>query len=219
MGTLRDGKFVSPSWAAGLMAGKACTWAPWFWTRNKSWDRPPDDGTSSLDTWRAAHSRLVIELATELRARGLTILQEDQGSFRIKGPTGLVISGRPDIIAINGDDIYVYDAKTGQPRDSDRQQVLIYVYCLGLTTFKGKTIHGRIRYQTGEESQLEPDRVTSEFRDHFKFFMRLMDSDNEPPRVPSSWECRFCNIGHGDCPERIDYDPDAMEPVEVIDLY
>lgn len=201
------------------MAGQACTWAPWFRTRYKNWDKPPDD-SSFLDTWRAAHSRMVVELAKELRARGLTVLQEDQGSFRVRGKSGLVITGRPDIVALDGDAVFVYDAKSGQPSDKDRQQVLIYMYCLALgnPAFKDKAIYGRIRYESGREVEFTPERARGEFRDHFRYFMGLLDSDDEPVRVPSSWECRFCNIGHGDCPERIDYDPKVEEPVDV-DLF
>lgn len=43
-----------------------------------------------------------------------------------------------------------------------------------------------------------------EFETHFDYFMRLLESNVVPDRVPSAGECRFCNIGRPDCDDRID---------------
>ena len=57
-----------------------------------------------------------------------------------------MVSGKPDLLAISGDTVCVYDAKTGQPRTGDTVQVMIYVYCTQRAnpTFQARTFRGTV---------------------------------------------------------------------------
>ncbi len=49
--------------------------------------------------------------------------------------------------------------------------------------------------------------------------MHLVGGRAVPPRVPSRDECRWCDIGPADCPERIDDPAPPPEPPAAHDLF
>ena len=74
---------------------------------------------------------------------------EDQNQFYYDRPgADLVVSGKPDLLAILGDVVEVCDCKTGQPRASDDVQVMLYMYFLPRSSqkFRGKTFRGQLVY-------------------------------------------------------------------------
>ena len=184
------------------MAGEtSCEWAPWFRTNYQNWDRPPSD--FDLTTWQIAHTRLLREIRQKSSAQ--RVLVENQAQFYYERDSGLVLSGKPDLVLLDGTDGVVVDAKTGQPKASDRIQVMIYMRCLPEAhRLMGDTeLAGRVVYQDGHVIEIPPERIRGEFEDQFQYFLDILDSDDEPARVPSERECGFCNIGAGDCPERV----------------
>lgn len=204
--TLRDGLWVHPSWLARAMSGyTSCFWAPWYRTRYKDWARP--GGEPDWTMFRIAHTRMLNELRSERLTAGDTVLQEGQGAFRIRRPSGLTISGQPDLIAIAGQKATVYEAKSGRRSPVNPIQVLIYMHCLrisnrGLRDFE---ISGEIRYDDGDPPIVIPAAdALGEFESHFEYFMRMLEDPRSPDRVPSVGECRFCNIASPDCPDRME---------------
>lgn len=199
----RDGKFVWVTWLSKLMVGEvSCEWAPWFRSTYQNWDRPPSDFDEAA--WQAAHTRLMRDVRTARRGDDERLLVERQVQFYYQRPSGLTLSGRPDLAAINGDSALIIDAKTGQQRASDAAQVKIYMYCLPRShaLFRGKELSGKVVYQD-HEINISPDSVVGEFEDQFNYWLDVLESSDPPLRVPSPGECRFCNIGLADCPERM----------------
>ena len=76
------------------------------------------------------HTDLLNELADRLGARGCRLYIERQNELKTESPnSGLVIHGRPDIIAVDPEGhATIYDVKTGHESDSHVAQVQIYMY-------------------------------------------------------------------------------------------
>jgi hypothetical protein len=51
---------------------------------------------------------------------------------------------------------------------------------------------------------IPPSAIDEEFEKNFGYFLDILDSDESANKVPSARECKFCDIGKADCPERID---------------
>jgi hypothetical protein len=213
----RDGTYVWVTWLSRLMAGdSSCEWGAWFKSHFQGYAKAPSD--FDLAAWTIKHTRLLRELRIERQAAGEQTLIEGQGQFYYERPsTGLVVSGKPDLLAISGDTVCVYDAKTGQPRTGDTVQVMIYMYCIPRANpaFQTKTVKGAVVYQDNRV-EIPPGAVNEEFERNFNYFLDILDSDVEPSRVPSPSDCRFCDVGRPDCPDRVDAAPareDAVEPL------
>ena len=75
--------------------------------------------------WNVEHTDLVNRLIEELEELGCELFIERQNSFRVQSAnSGMVVSGKPDVIARFPDDrTVIYDAKTGQqfPEPGQRQ--------------------------------------------------------------------------------------------------
>ena len=138
----RGGLYVWVTWLSKLMAGEVrCHWAPWFRTHYTDYLRAPSD--FQMAAWTAEHTQMLDQLVKEREGRGEGVFKEDQNRFRVRRPSGLTIAGRPDLIAVDEEGLAtIYDAKTGEPRQSDIIQVMLYMMCLpyGSPLYKGKAI-------------------------------------------------------------------------------
>ena len=135
-----------------------------------------------------------------------------KGDLKLKGfvdietpQFGLVVSGKPDLLAISGKTVEVCDCKTGQPRGSDGVQIMIYMYCIPRSKpeLREKTFKGQIVY-ADHRVDIPPSAINKEFEKNFGYFLDILDSDEPANKVPSAREWEFCDIGKADCPERID---------------
>ena len=206
MKELRKSTFVWVTWLTKLMSGEnQCMWASWFRTHYK-WDKVPSD--FDLVKWTADHNELSKIRVNQLKEQGFTVYTEDQNSFHIEGKTGIHLSGKADIVAIKGDEAYVEDCKTGNPRHSDHMQVMIYMLSLPLATThcKGLKLNGRIIYKNSIVD-IPSEKIDDSMKQIFKDTIHKIGQDTPPLKTPSWGECRFCDITKVDCPERIETEP------------
>jgi hypothetical protein len=205
----RSNPFLWVSWLSKLMAGeKQCEWASWF-RSHYVWDKLP----SGLDVakWTADHAQLLRARKAELEAEGFTVYAEDQNSFKLVGQTGIEVSGKPDLVAIRGQEAYVEDCKTGSPRNSDHFQVLVYMLSLPYVDgpCKGRQLEGRIIYGS-RIVEVPSSKIDPELRELFRKTV-LTIGGREPATKVASWgECRYCDISRIDCPERIDVETEVV---------
>ncbi len=89
-------------------------------------------------------------------------------------------------------------------------QVLVYMLTLPLATThcKGLTLEGRITYKDSAV-EIPSSKIDDELRKLLKKKIHLVGGVEEPRKVPSWGECRFCDISKADCPERIGVEPTA----------
>lgn len=106
-----------------------------------------------------------------------------------------------------GREALVIDCKSGKQRNSDYFQVLAYMLVLPLThpACRGLPVAGEIQYR-GTSVRIEPEKLTDGLKQLIRTTIEQVGGDAEPARVPSSAECRFCDLCVPDCPDRIDED-------------
>jgi hypothetical protein len=202
----RPNPYIWVTWLTKIMTGEnQCRWASWFRSHYKA-DKVPSD--FDLAAWTAEHNLLLQRRKEELKSKGFTVYIEDQNSFKLRGKTGIEVSGKADIVAIKGDEAYVEDCKTGNPRNSDHMQVLIYILSLPLAAShcKGKTLEGRLIYRD-DIVDIPSAKIDESLKVLFGETVRIIGGAEPPEKVPSWGECRFCDITKADCPERVVGEP------------
>ena len=202
MSELRFGKsYIWVTWLTGLLAGeKHCQWATWFrahYTYSKL------EGDFDAVKWREQHNRAVREYVAELKRASWTVQVEAQNAFKVTGSSA-VVSGKPDIVAYRDTDVLIVDIKTGEARDEHLWQVLIYMHLLPMAwpELRGQIVRGEIKYNTRSVA-VSPDELTPARRQAINEIIRDAAFDMPPERTPGAQECRWCNIGPDDCPERV----------------
>ncbi len=208
----RRGTYVWASWITGLLSGdEQCAFKVWL-RANYKVDKVPS--SFDLKQWSAQHAEMVREVADRLRADDWAVSVEDQNKFHIT--VGQVRLGcKPDIVAVRGTEAVVVDCKTGQPRDSDVWQGVLYmrgaVLALGLDGYR---VSGRLEYRNDTEDAVDipPERVSEESRGLIARIITAAGAVDPPLQVPSPSECSRCDILPADCPSRMA--PVEREPVQ-----
>jgi len=204
----RSGPYIWVTWLSKLLVGdRSCEWAAWFKAHHKNYDRSP----SPFDavTWQMNHTALLNDVRAGLELDGNRILSEDQNYFNLRGNSGAVLGGKPDLVVMRQDNTgTIYDIKTGQPRAADNAQVMIYMYALPyINQFRGRRFQGRLVYRDDRVVDIPSDSVSDKFKwELFALIRRIADSQ-PARRVPSALECGMCDLTPNDCPDRIDAAP------------
>ena len=129
----KEGPYIWVTWLTKLLTGDDnCEFASWFKAQfdGSSWTRAERVG--NLARWQVGHTDLKNAKAREFREQGYQVTHEAQNSFTIKGKLA-TIAGKPDLLARQGDLVWITDVKAGRPRGSDVVQVMIYMYLLPIT--------------------------------------------------------------------------------------
>ena len=220
MTEMRSGPYIWTTWLSRLLVGdRSCEWSAWFRAHHKNYVRAT--GSFDMVTWQMNHTALLNDVRDRLEAECkmvTTVTTEDQNYFNLRGSSGAMLSGKPDLVTMREDDAgTIYDVKTGQPNTSHIAQVMIYMYALPYVGgFRGVKFDGRLVYGDGSEMAIPADTVDDRFRERlFELMRRIIDS--QPARkVPSALECRMCELTTADCPEKIERDPrdDVAEGAE-----
>jgi Holliday junction resolvase len=188
------GKYVYPTWITKLLAEEnKCWYSAWYKAALKYEKRPDDpERAEFFRTWTAKHDAITQRRAAELRREGWTVKVEEEGEFRVRGKNG-TISGKPDIVAMRGDDVLVVDAKSGRPRQSDHWQVLLYVLLLPMDWLKGftGTVKGEVEY---ENNTVFVRPLTDKEKTKITDALKLVTGGVAPDAVPSQGDCRYCDI-------------------------
>ena len=196
----REHPYTCATWLARLLAGEAhCEWAGWFRAHYQDWIKPPSDFDSTQ--WILNHTALVNREQERLEELGYTVYVENQNSFRLRGQQA-TLAGKPDLIAVNGPDAVIIDAKTGRPSPHHAAQVIIYQYAVprALTQYQGIQFNGQVVYPDAKVS-VPASSTDGEFVRNLGALIRRLANDAPARRVPRSAECRLCDITSADCPE------------------
>ena len=199
----RTEPYVWATWISKLLAGESsCVWSAWFRAHHHVGARVETD--FDMDRWQLDHTSLIRRTAAEFEKQGYTVLTERQNQFVLKGKSG-TLSGRPDLVAIQGDEGWIVDAKTGQPRASDRVQVMLYMWALARSNpaYGGIRFQGRVEY-TARFNLVAADEVNAGFAAQVGALMREVCGTDPPRKEPSYRECRGCPLTSGDCAERVE---------------
>lgn len=204
----RFGKpYLYATWLSPLLAGSASCQAA-VWTKaHFFYDKRRSD--FDFTAWRIAHTAMLEKRAAELRADGWTVTTEDQNAFKLNGKVA-ILSGKPDLVSRLGDDVLISDLKSGQRRDSDVVQVLLYLFALPLvlTQLRSQRLAGEVVYVDGTVP-VTMDLLTADVRARILAVIDTVAGETSPPKVPAFRECSFCDLAA--CQERIKVDPAMVE--------
>jgi CRISPR/Cas system-associated exonuclease Cas4 (RecB family) len=190
----RSGQYIHPSWMAKALAGERQCHLSLYVQANYKFPKKSD---FDAETYRLNHQALLGQYSAELRQDSFIVHTERANSFEIIAGSA-VISGTPDIVALNDEGPIVVDIKTGQARANDIAQVKLYMMFLPLVKLHGIEAAplGRLVYANGEVFDIEPESLTETFRDEVRQLVRMMRGAEVPPSMPSAQECRFCPLKH-----------------------
>jgi hypothetical protein len=198
----RKHPYIWVTWLSKIMAGEqACLWASWFKTHHQNYRKA--EGNFDLARWNVEHTRLLVRTRMDLARHGSTVRTETQNAFQHSCAHGVILAGKPDIVALDDITATVIDCKTGRPKLSDRIQVQIYMYVLPICFPKLAlySMRGQVVY-SDHHVEIPPGTADESFGKHLDYFIDLLASDSAPMRAPSLSECRFCDITMADCAER-----------------
>lgn len=200
--TRRSGKpYIFVTWLAKLLGGQQCVWSAWFKAHFNY--QKYEEFAADLVKWNRDHTKLMAARQRALEADGWTCTSEDANSFKLEGASA-VVAGKPDLVAVKGDRVLVVDGKTGRERDSDIWQVLLYLYAVPKARPDLPTdLEGEVFYKSGETVALTPGDLDADRMEQIVSLIRAIGSDTPPPKKPTRPECRVCNIGPTDCPQRV----------------
>ena len=175
------------TWIAKLLGGDACTWSAWF--KAHYWYQKAESMGGDLAAWNLEHTALMDQREAELRREGFTDIQREM-EFRLEWPGVATVNGKADIVALRED---INLVRTKRP------------------SLKGRTLEGEVQYKTGGVRIPVPfEDLTPDVKRDMLEMIRRVAADAPPARVPSRQECRFCNIGRADCPDRYTETPDEQ---------
>ena len=211
MAKRRTDPYIWVTWLTKLLAGEStCEWSAWFRAHHTDYDKLPID--FDLARWTIEHNELVNSRREELLDEGYEVFVEDENAFRRIGQTGIVVSGKPDILAIRDGIGVVEDCKTGRPRTSDQLQVLVYMFLLPVKNPQcaGVSLSGRLVYRTSSV-EVPASGLDDDFRRRFVELVRKVGGQSPLPKHPAWSECRWCDIGPADCLYRVSEPPESIE--------
>jgi hypothetical protein len=211
MAKRRTDPYIWVTWLTKLLAGEStCEWSAWFRAHHTDYDKLPID--FDLARWTVEHNELVNARREQLLDEGYQVLIEDENAFKRIGRTGIVVSGKPDILAIRDGVGVIEDCKTGRPRTSDQLQVLVYMLLLPISNprCEGVTLSGRVVYRTSAVD-VPATGLDDAFRSRFVDLVQRVGGESPLAKHPAWSECRWCDVGPADCLYRVTEPPDSIE--------
>ena len=154
--------------------------------------------------WLLNHTALLNKRKADWKHGGFDVNIEGQNSFQLRGRSA-TLAGQPDLITQRDGQAVIVDVKTGQEGASQIVQVMIYLYAIprALEGYRTLKVRGQATYLDHMVCILA-EAVDDQFIQNLGALIRRLAADKPPVRVPSRQECRFCDIGAPDCPERMD---------------
>ena len=193
----RDHPYIWTTSLPKLLTGEcSCEYAAWFKAHYQRHTRQPSDFDAVQ--WQIEHTALLTETRDRFLASGYDVFTEAQNA---------VLAGRPDLLVVHGDDVLIIDVKTGQERPSHIAQLIIYMYALprALQQYHDAKIRAEVFYPT-HTRVVGRGSLDDGFIRRLVALIQRVAAPEPPPTTASASECRFCDITHEDCPDRIDAD-------------
>lgn len=200
MATQRTARTIGVGTLAKAMSGDCpCLYQAWFPTHyecKRSGESP------ELIAWKAAHTRMLIELDRELQEQGAAAIYRERWIDGYARAGGVRICGKVDRIVVQPPWVIVYECKSGKVQGFHTTQTLIYLHLLTQRPeFRQLQPYGVVRYH---DQVTEIDTIPDGFAEQFDYFVQILADSTAPSKAPGA-ACRFCPVQAVDCPERIEF--------------
>ena len=199
----RDFPYIWATWRPRLLTGeRSCEWDIWFKAHYQDWPKAPSDFDQAQ--WLLDHTALLNEQKAQWETSGYDVYVEKQNSFRLRVQSA-TLAGRPDLIVVNGYHARIIDVKSGREQPWHTVQIKIYQWALpkALPQYRLAKLAGEVVYPT-HTVRVPRGGLPAQFTRNVGSLIRRLAAKQPPTRIPSSQECRFCDITAADCPERFD---------------
>ena len=206
----RNYPYFWTTWLPRLLTGESsCEWSVWFKAHYQNWEKPSSDFDQT--EWLMRHTALLNEQKTQWTGDDRRVYVEGQNAFRLRGRSA-TLAGRPDLVVLDDKEAIIIDVKTGREQAWHRVQVMIYQYALPLTLpqYRNVRVSGEVVYPT-HTVRIPQGAAHGQFVEDLGALIRRLAADTPPGWVPSSSECRFCDISVSDCPQRMGDDGSGPE--------
>jgi hypothetical protein len=196
MAQLRKQPFIYLTWLKNYLIGDdLCRWSIWHRIYYQY-----EQAKSDFDNvkYNIEHAAWVDELRKRYINEGYEVIPEVP--VYIRGRIAQ-LKGRVDLVALREDGNLIIEAKTGTPRQSDKVQIMLYIWALPKTQtrFQGGTFDGVLAYKS-HEIEVSALEIDERFLMHFTQFTKDILSAEPDRKYPSPRECKWCRIA--DCDER-----------------
>lgn len=198
----RNQAYIHPSWLAKALAGdRQCLFSLHL---QANFYIPKGESDFDLEGYKLKHQAVLMQYVDVLEGEGYTVHTEDTNSFRVTTKTGAVISAKPDVVAIQEDEVLVVDIKTGKPRASDIAQIKLYMAMLPLAGCHSicEIPAGKLVYQD-DTFDIASTEITTKFKQQVSGLIGGIMTKKAPPATPSARECCWCPLSHI-CPYKVD---------------
>ena len=206
----REHPYIWATWLPRLLTGEnSCEWAVWFKAHYQDWTRTPSEFNQA--EWMLNHTALLNKRKANWKHGGFDVNIEGQNSFELRGRSATLV-GKHDLITQRDGQAVIVDVKTGQESASHIVQVMIYLYAIpkALERYRTLKLSGQATYDD-HTVRIPAEAVDDQFIQNLGALIRRLASKTPATRMPSTQECRFCDISAADCPERVDGDAEPRE--------
>lgn len=196
MAELRKQPFIYVTWLKNYLIGDdLCRWSIWHRIYHRYEEAKSDFNRVQ---WNMEHATFRNEIQQRYAANGFEVTPELE--VTIHGQVAK-LKGRIDLVAIREDKNLIIEIKTGKPRESDKIQLMLYIWALPKTysKYRGASFDGLLIYKT-HEIEISAVEVDEIFVKNFTQFTKDILSAEPDRKYPSPRECKWCKIG--DCDER-----------------
>lgn len=198
MARLRTQPFIYVTWLKNYLIGEnLCRWSIWhriYYHYEKA--------KSDFDNvkYQMRHTALLNQTQKQFISEGYEVLPELE--VTVRGSVA-VLKGRIDLVALKSDKNLIVEVKTGTPRQSDKIQLMLYIWALPKSNhqrFRGARFDGLLVYEN-HEVEISALELDEEFLKHFSQFTADIMSSEPDRKYPSPRECKWCTIA--DCDEKM----------------
>ena len=127
MAERKEHPYIWTTWLTRLLSGdSSCEWAAQFRAHHESKSYSKVSSGFDAARWQMEHTALLNRARAEMELTGANVYIEGQNFFTLRGRTA-TLSGKPDLVSIEGNTGVIADAKTGQQSISHQIQVLILI--------------------------------------------------------------------------------------------
>ena len=195
----RKRPFIWVTWLSKFLSGEnLCKWSVWYRIFHyKEGSKEDFDNIHAI----MKHADFRNQIQQRYIENGFEVLPEYE--VCVSGKIA-ALKGKIDLIAIKDGKCFVIETKTGKIRDSDKIQLLIYIWALTKSDkrFQGANLEGLLIYESCE-IEVSALEVNEEFLKIFSKFTFDIVNGEPDRKFPSPRECRWCKVSN--CDERAEF--------------
>ena len=205
----RDFPYIRATWLPRLLTDEnSCEWAIWFKAHYQDWTRTPSEFNQA--EWMLNHTALLNKRKANWKHGGFDVNIERQNSFELRGRSATLAGTRPHHSARRPSGHRRREERAGERQSRCPGDDLPVRHPESAERYRTLKLRGQATY-LDHTVRIPTEAVDDQFIQNLGALIRRLASKTPATRMPSTQECRFCDISAADCPERVDRDVEPRE--------